>query len=67
VAVHEQVVSTVEQAARLGMHGSPTILIDGTDPFCPNGEPSLACRAGFNETSGPAVPSVERLIEVLGR
>ncbi|MEV5877318.1 alkylmercury lyase family protein [Streptomyces sp. NPDC052101] len=32
-------------AARLGMYGSPTILIDGTDPFSPSGAmPSLSCR-----------------------
>ncbi|MGW4519462.1 hypothetical protein ACWEO4_48335 [Streptomyces sp. NPDC004393] len=33
------------EAARLGMHGSPTILIGGTDPFPPHGAvPSLSCR-----------------------
>ncbi|WP_330334426.1 hypothetical protein OHS33_34865 [Streptomyces sp. NBC_00536] len=33
------------EAARLGMCGSPTILIDGTDPFAPPGAtPSLSCR-----------------------
>ncbi len=33
------------EAARRGMYGSPTILIDGTDPFAPPGAvPSLSCR-----------------------
>ncbi|WP_316528858.1 alkylmercury lyase family protein [Kitasatospora brasiliensis] len=33
------------EAVRLGMYGSPTILIDGTDPFAPPGAvPSLSCR-----------------------
>ncbi|MFG2908326.1 alkylmercury lyase family protein [Kitasatospora sp. NPDC048286] len=33
------------EAARLGMYGSPTILLDGTDPFAPPGAvPSLSCR-----------------------
>ncbi|MFI5917826.1 alkylmercury lyase family protein [Streptomyces anulatus] len=33
------------EAARLSMYGSPTILIDGTDPFAPPGAvPSLSCR-----------------------
>ncbi|MFF0540563.1 organomercurial lyase [Streptomyces coelicoflavus] len=33
------------EAARLGMFGSPTILIDGTDPFAqPGASPSLSCR-----------------------
>ena len=34
-----------EQAARLGMTGSPTVLIDGVDPFGMPGTPaSLSCR-----------------------
>ncbi|WP_267037084.1 alkylmercury lyase family protein [Streptomyces sp. NBC_00091] len=33
------------EAARLGMCGSPTILVDGTDPFAqPGATPSLSCR-----------------------
>ncbi|WTP60882.1 alkylmercury lyase family protein [Streptomyces phaeochromogenes] len=40
VEVHNQ-----GQAAALGMNGSPTILLDGTDPFAPAGaEPSVSCR-----------------------
>ncbi|MFE4972908.1 alkylmercury lyase family protein [Kitasatospora sp. NPDC056651] len=32
-------------AVRLGMYGSPTILVDGLDPFAPPGAvPSLSCR-----------------------
>ncbi|WP_316746078.1 organomercurial lyase [Streptomyces sp. MK7] len=38
-------VSDPEQAARLGMTGSPTVLIDGADPFAVPGAPaSLSCR-----------------------
>ncbi|MFD5494067.1 hypothetical protein ACTWJ9_28690 [Streptomyces sp. GDS52] len=38
-------VSDEAEAARLGMYGSPTILVDGTDPFAPPGAaPSLSCR-----------------------
>lgn len=63
VVVREHVVASAEEAARLGMHGSPTILIDGTDLFRPNDEPSLTCRfAAGNES---AVPTVEQLIELL--
>ncbi|MFG2404764.1 organomercurial lyase [Streptomyces brevispora] len=40
------------EAARLGMYGSPTILIDGTDPFAPPGAvPSLSCRL-YRATDG---------------
>ena len=38
-------VSSVEEAEELAFRGSPTILIDGRDPFARGGEPSgLACR-----------------------
>ncbi|MER6982308.1 thioredoxin family protein, partial [Streptomyces carpinensis] len=34
-----------EQATRLGMTGSPTVLIDGVDPFAvPGAAASLSCR-----------------------
>ncbi|MFF8261318.1 thioredoxin family protein [Streptomyces virginiae] len=40
VEVHEPA-----QAAEYGMIGSPTILLDGVDPFAPDGaEPSMSCR-----------------------
>lgn len=40
VEVHDQ-----DQAAARGMTGSPTILLDGTDPFAPPGSaPSVSCR-----------------------
>lgn len=33
------------EAAAYGMNGSPTILLDGVDPFAPaDAEPSLSCR-----------------------
>lgn len=38
-------VTNETEAAQRGMHGSPTILINGTDPFAPPGAvPSLSCR-----------------------
>jgi hypothetical protein len=45
VSVEHRVVSTPQEAARYGMHGSPTILIDGRDPFAgPGTGAGLACR-----------------------
>jgi hypothetical protein len=45
VGVEQRVVSTPEEAERYGMHGSPTILIDGRDPFAePGAVASLSCR-----------------------
>jgi hypothetical protein len=44
-SVEETEVATPEAAARLGMRGSPTLIVDGLDPFPSNVvEGALACR-----------------------
>ncbi len=64
-----QKVTTVEQAEALGFRGSPTILVDGTDPFADADTPiGLACRI-YRSAAGvqqPA-PAVEQLQAVLAR
>lgn len=55
------------EAARLGMHGSPTLLINGVDPFAAPGEaPSLSCRL-YRDAAGRAgpAPSVQALRQAL--
>ncbi|HXZ73425.1 MAG TPA: thioredoxin family protein [Streptosporangiaceae bacterium] len=57
------------EAARAGMRGSPTVLVDGSDPFAAPGQPaSLSCRLYDN---GPGrlegAPSVARLRQAIGR
>jgi hypothetical protein len=50
-------------AAQAGLHGSPTLLANGTDPFGPPGQAaSVSCRLYRDEAgqTGPA-PSVEAL------
>jgi hypothetical protein len=50
-------VTTVEEAAQWGMHGSPTLLVDGRDPFAePGAQASVSCRVGT-----AALPSVEAI------
>ena len=45
--VHRRVITDEREAADAGMHGSPTLLVDGTDPFAPPGQPpSLSGRLG---------------------
>lgn len=45
VTLTTRLVATPAEAAALGFHGSPTILIDGRDPFPFTDEPgALACR-----------------------
>src|SRR5215467_4326428 len=66
-AVRRRVITSEFEAAEAGMRGSPTLLIDGTDPFAAPGQPpSLSCRlyAGGSESAGP-VPSVQELRRAL--
>ena len=57
-----ELIDSDETAARRRFRGSPTVLIDGVDPFAETAEPAgLACRVYQTET-GPAVsPSVDQL------
>ncbi len=55
------------EAARLGMTGSPTILLDGVDPFAAAGAvPSVSCRI-YRGPDGAAdgAPSVQNLTAAL--
>lgn len=62
-----EVIDTAEQAARFGMNGSPTLLVDGIDPFAqPGQEPSMSCRLYRDETgTSTGAPSVTQLRTVL--
>ena len=53
-------VDSPEEAEQVGFAGSPTILIDGADPF-PTGTTGFACRL-YN---GDHAPSVAELVSVL--
>ncbi|HWT32934.1 MAG TPA: thioredoxin family protein [Microbacterium sp.] len=57
-----QRIETPDDAARLGFHGSPTVLIDGTDPFAEPGAPvGLACRMFRTPDGAAGAPTVEQL------
>ena len=65
VAVVMQLVETPEEAAEVGFRGSPTVLINGVDPFADPDEPAagaLACRV-YQTADGS--PTVEQLREAL--
>jgi hypothetical protein len=67
LTVSRQVIATDDDAARTGMHGSPTILIDGIDPFGESGQPaSVSCRL-YLDSDGRAegAPSVSQLRHAL--
>ena len=67
VSVSHQVVSDEGEAARWGMHGSPTLLIDEVDPFAEPGQaPSMSCRL-YRDDDGQlsGAPSVGQLRQAL--
>ena len=65
--VRRREVADERQAAEVGVHGSPTLLIDGVDPFAgPDQAPSLSCRL-YRDEAGRAggAPSVQALRRAL--
>jgi hypothetical protein len=67
IAVRRREVTTVDDAERLGLHGSPTVLLDGVDPFAvPDSGTSLSCRLYRTENGSAGAPSVAQLRHALG-
>ena len=65
--VREREVRSSEEAAWLGMRGSPTILIDGEDPFAgPPERAGLSCRLYRGEAGLSGAPTVSQLVDALG-
>lgn len=53
VEVKYELIESPEQAERVGFHGSPTVLVDGRDPFATGDEPvGMSCRV-FRTEHGP--------------
>ena len=65
-AVTYELVSTPEQAEGVGLRGSPTILVNGTDPFAGPDDPvGLSCRLYGSPAGVEPAPTVEQLRSVL--
>ena len=66
VEVKYQLVQSQDEAERLNFVGSPTLLIDGRDPFVePGGAVGLACRIYRTPDGLAGSPTVAQLTEVL--
>ena len=66
VVVERRRVETPEQAAEERFIGSPTIRIDGTDPFASGDEQvALACRIYDTSTGPSGSPDTAQLLAVL--
>lgn len=66
VSIDHQSIETPEDAERLRFAGSPTLLIDGIDPFAAPHQPiGLTCRV-YQTPDGPTgSPTVEQLTNAL--
>jgi hypothetical protein len=59
-------VSTWEQATTIGFRGSPTVLINGLDPFADDGaQVGLTCRMFVTPDGRALAPTVEQLVGAL--
>lgn len=66
VQVSARAVESNEVAERLGFTGSPTILLDGRDPFAQPGRMSaLACRVYATPEGLAGSPTVDQLVDAL--
>jgi hypothetical protein len=55
-----------EQARELEFHGSPTVLLNGADPFAgPDTSVGLACRLYRTAHGTAGAPSVEQLVDAI--
>ncbi|MGH3120907.1 MAG: thioredoxin family protein [Streptosporangiaceae bacterium] len=69
--VRRRHVADEQEAAETGMAGSPTLLVNGTDPFAVPGQaPSQSCRlyrdAAGLLTGAPSVEDLRRALEQAG-
>jgi hypothetical protein len=66
VGIDRQLIETPKQAEQLGFAGSPTILIDGVDPFAEPEQPiGLGCRVYRTPDGLAGVPTVDQLAHAL--
>jgi len=62
LTVSRHLVETLEEAERVGFHGSPSILVDGVDVFAePSTGVGLSCRVYRTPDGLAGAPTVEQL------
>ena len=65
VDVRLHLVANPTEARAAGMHGSPTILVNGDDPFPHAAADVWSCRLYRNGSALEGAPTVSALVEVL--
>jgi hypothetical protein len=67
VSIELERVETLERAQEVAFRGSPTVLVDGEDPFLDEGAPvGLACRLYRTEEGTKGSPSLGQLRAAFG-
>ena len=67
IALHRHRVETPEEAERLAFHGSPSILVDGVDPFAePDAGVGLSCRVYRTPAGLAGTPTTKQLRDAVG-
>ena len=62
LTVTRHLVDTLEEAERVGFHGSPSILVDGVDVFAePDAGVGLSCRVYHTPDGLAGAPTIEQL------
>jgi hypothetical protein len=65
--VGTRAIETMEEAMSAGFRGSPTILVDGVDPFADDAAPvAFACRVYHTDAGPQGSPTVDEMIAALG-
>ena len=66
VTITERTIDDPAAAQAAGMHGSPTIRVNGQDPFArPDATPSVSCRLYPSDHGLDGAPSVDELVAAL--
>lgn len=66
--VEKELIDSYEKARDRGFTGSPTVLVNGVDPFADDAAPpGLACRRYQTETGPAGSPSIRQLRRVIAR
>ena len=62
VHVSLELIESPDHAARVGFHGSPTVLVDGRDPFATGAEPGgMTCRVYTTDEGRQGAPTEAQL------
>ena len=60
--LHHRLVENLDEAEAVGFRGSPSILVDGVDPFAdPSAPVGLACRVYMTPAGLAGAPTLEQL------